>query len=111
VAAFLAGPGFAWAADAPARESGRAAAVEFEPGTIAPSEYVVIERLPVGRWSSAVYVPTYANAESARSALLETAGRIGGDGVVNLYCLASTAPGAGLIFGGHYCYGNVVKLK
>ena len=109
-AALLAGPPLvplALAADAPGRPPVR----EYEPGTIAPGEYTVIDRLSIAHWRSAFTIPAYANQESARRALLEEAARRGGDGVVNLHCIASAGFGAGVALGGHYCYGNVIKLK
>ena len=109
----------ALAADArvvpPAEVSGnvstKASVREFEAGTIAPGAYTVIDRIPVAHWRSAFNAPAYANQESARRALLDDAARRGGDGVVNLHCIESTGPGAGVALGGHYCYGNVIKLK
>ena len=71
----------------------------------------MIDRIPVGRWRSAFYVLAYAKQESARRALLDEAARIGGDGVVNLYCVESFGVGAVVTLGGHYCYGNVITLK
>jgi nitrogenase subunit NifH len=56
-------------------------------------------------------VPAHADKETARRALLDEAARIGGEGVVNLHCIESTGPGAGVTLGGHYCYGNVIKLR
>jgi len=105
--ALLAGPLLALAADAPPK----APIMDYEPGTIAPGEYTVIDRLWVARWRSAFDVPAYDNEDSARRALLDAAADRGGDGVVNLYCLASAGIGAGVTLGGHYCYGNVIKLK
>jgi hypothetical protein len=77
----------------------------YQVGTIAPSSYTVIDRLWVGRWRTAFDVPSHADAAAATRELLEEAARIGGEGVVNLHCLAR-ADGAS-----HYCYGNVIKLK
>ena len=77
----------------------------------APGTYTVIDRISVARWSSAFNVPAYADQASARRALLNEAARIGGDGVVNLACIQSAGPGAGVALGGYYCYGNVIKLK
>jgi hypothetical protein len=71
----------------------------------------VIDRLWVASWRSAFDVPAYDNEATARRALLDAAADRGGDGVVNLHCLEATGPGAGVTFGGHYCYGNVIKLK
>ena len=107
VTAFLTGPLVALAADAPAK----APVTDYQAGTIAPSEYSVIDRIPVAHWRSAFYVPAYANQASARRALLDEAARRGGDGVVNLHCIESAGFGAGVALGGHYCYGNVIKLK
>jgi hypothetical protein len=74
-------------------------------GTLAPSRYTVIDRLWVARWRTAFDVPTQPDAAGAANELLAEATRVGGDGVVNLHCLARE-PGAA-----YYCYGNVIKLK
>lgn len=118
-AAGLTGPLPALAADAsvepPAEVLGnvatKAQVKDYEAGTIAPGAYTVIDRISVARWRSAFDVPAYADQASARRALLNEAARIGGDGVVNLHCIESAGPGAGVALGGHYCYGNVIKLK
>ncbi len=75
-------------------------------GTLTPSRYTVIDRLWVARWRTAFDVPTQPNAAGATRELLAEAARVGGDGVVNLHCLAREPGGAA-----YYCYGNVIKLK
>ncbi len=77
----------------------------YQAGTIAPSRYTVIDRLWVARWRTAFDVPSHADAAAATRELLEEAARAGGDGVVNLHCLARETGAR------HYCYGNVIKLK
>ena len=77
----------------------------YAAGTIAPSRYTVIDRLWVARWRTAFDVPSQADATAAARELLDEAARAGGDGVVNLHCLALGKDA------GHYCYGNVIKLK
>ncbi len=81
----------------------------YEPGTLAPGAYTVIDRLWVSGWRTVFDVPRYPDAESAVRALLHEAERMGGDGVVNMHCMQS----AGVVsrWGGHYCYGSVIKLK
>jgi hypothetical protein len=81
----------------------------YEPGALAPSAYTVIDRLWVSKWRTAFDVPRYPDAESAIRAFLNDAERMGGDGVVNMHCMQS----AGVVarWGGHYCYGSVIKLK
>jgi hypothetical protein len=81
----------------------------YEPGAIAPGSYTVIDRLWVSRWRTVFDVPRYADAESAVRAFLNEAERAGGDGVVNMNCLQSS--GTVERWGGHYCYGSVIKLK
>jgi len=74
-------------------------------GTIAPSAYTVIDRLWAARWRTAFGVPSQADANAAAQELLDEAARVGGDGVVNLHCLARGNDS------GYFCYGNVIKLK
>jgi hypothetical protein len=81
----------------------------YEPGALAPADYTVIDRLWVSRRQTAFDVRRHGDLESAQQALLAEAARVGGDGVVNMHCVQS----AGVIErrSGHYCYGNVIKLK
>ena len=81
----------------------------YAPGAISPSRYTVIDRLWVARWRTAFNVPSEADAANATRALLDEAARAGGDGVVNLHCVADNATGGEAA--DHYCYGNVIKLK
>jgi hypothetical protein len=79
----------------------------FDAGELALNQYSVIERLWTGTWRSAFWLPAYADAGAAISALTTEAGRRGADGVINLHCLRD---GGGLI-GGYICYGLAIKLK
>jgi hypothetical protein len=95
---------------APAPSVARKAPIKvYEPGALAPGAYTVIDRLWASNWRSVFDVPRYPDAESAIRAFLNEAERLGGDGVVNMHCMQS----AGVVsrWGGHYCYGSVIKLK
>ena len=81
----------------------------YEPGALVPGAYTVVDRPWVSRWRTAFDVPRYPDAESAIRAFLNDAERMGGDGVVNMHCLQSD--GMVARWGGHYCYGSVIKLK
>ena len=59
----------------------------YQVGEIAFSRYAVLERIWVGSWHSAFFLPTRAGHESAIAALQEEAARLGADGIVNLHCL------------------------
>jgi len=81
----------------------------YQVGEIAFSRYAVLERIWVGSWHSAFFLPTRADREGAIAALQEEAARLGADGIVNLHCLDDS----GGLFGegGHFCYANAIKLK
>jgi hypothetical protein len=81
----------------------------YEPGTLAPTDYAVIDHLWVSRWRTAFDVPRHRDQASAQQALLNEAARMGGDGVVNMHCLQSAV--VLVRWGQHYCYGNVIRLK
>ena len=81
----------------------------YDSTQIALDSYAVIKRLPVQKWKSAFWIGGYRDEAAARQALLNEAGRLGADGVVNLHCLSQTDR----FFNpaGYYCYGNAIKLK
>jgi hypothetical protein len=79
----------------------------FDAGELALNQYSVVERLWTGTWRSAFWLPAYADAGTAISALTAKARDLGADGVVNLHCM-NDAGGWG---GGYLCYGLAIKLK
>ena len=83
----------------------------YAAGALASTGYAVIRRVSATHWLTAITVRTYGTEEAARQALLDTAEREGGDGVMNLQCLRSAGPGSGALLRGYYCYGNIIKLK
>ncbi len=88
-----------------------APAKAYEAGAIAPNSYRVIRRVEATNWLSAITVRTYGSEDAAKQALLATATHEGGDGVMHIQCLRSAGPGSGALLWGHYCYGNIIKLK
>jgi hypothetical protein len=81
----------------------------YQVGEITVDRYTVLERIWVGSWRSALFVPKHADQAGAISALREEAARLGADGIVNLHCLQDSGglPGES----GHFCYANAIKLK
>jgi hypothetical protein len=81
----------------------------YDSTQIALGSYTVIKRLWVQGWKSAFWIGGHRDEAAARRALLNEAGRLGADGVVNLHCLGQTD--AFFNPSGYYCYGNAIKLK
>ena len=81
----------------------------YDSTQIALGSYIVIKRLWVEGWRSALGVPHYRDEKAARAALLDEAARVGADAVVNLFCLGRTDA----LFNptGYYCYGNAIRFK
>ena len=96
---------------APAAAASAASVKVYAAGALASTGYAVIRRVSATHWLTAITVRTYGTEEVARQALLDTAAREGGDGVMNLQCLRSAGPGSGALLRGYYCYGNIIKLK
>lgn len=83
----------------------------YDAGALAPAGYAILRRVSAASWLSAITVRTYGTEQAARQALLDTAAREGGDGVMHMQCLRSAGPGGGALLRGYYCYGNIIKLK
>jgi hypothetical protein len=81
----------------------------YDSTQLALAQYTVVKRLWAEGWKSAFWINGYRDESSARRALLDEAGRLGADGVINLHCLSRTDA----IFNpsGYYCYGNAIKLR
>lgn len=79
----------------------------FDAGELAPSRYTVVERIWTGTWRAPFWLPGYADAGAAVTALTDKADSLGANAVVNLHCV-NDARGWG---GGYTCYGLAVKLK
>ena len=81
----------------------------YQVGEITYNRYTVLERIWVGSWRSAFYVPGRADEKGAVEALKEEAARLGADGIVNLHCINDSS---GFMGGAdHFCYANAIKLK
>lgn len=81
----------------------------YDSTQIAFDRYAVIKRLGVGDWRSAFRIARYRDLETARSALVNEAARLGADGVINLTCFGETDR----MFNpaGYFCYGNAIKIR
>jgi hypothetical protein len=81
----------------------------YDSTQIALDRYTVLKRLGVEDWESAFRIPGYKDLETAQTALVNEAGRLGADGVINVACFDQTDR----IFNpaGYFCYGNAIKLK
>ena len=81
----------------------------YDSTQIAFDRYTVVKRIWVEDWRSAFWIPGHGDVGAAQQALLNEAGRLGADGVINLKCLDQTDN----IFrrSGYYCYGNAIKLR
>jgi uncharacterized protein YbjQ (UPF0145 family) len=75
------------------------------------SQYQVVSHLWVDSWRTGYRVPTYATQEEAVAALRVEAGRLGADGLINVFCLdqdgwawmRGSAPAI-------LCYGNAIRV-
>jgi len=109
-ASILAGAALAILAGGASAQPVRADPVPIYDATqIALDRYVVVRRLGVGGWHSAFRIRGHRDLESARQALLNEAGRLSADGVVNLTCFDQTDR----VFSpaGYFCYGNAIRIK
>ena len=81
----------------------------YDSTQIALDRYTVLKRLGVEDWESAFRIPGYKDLETAQTALVNEAGRLGADGVINVACFDQTDR----IFNpaGYFCYGNAIRLK
>ncbi len=96
-------------AAAPAQPRAPQQIMVYEPGTIRPDAYTVVERLWTGTWHSAGRVPKFPDAAAAVAAMQQRALRVGADAITNVLCLPAgpwrreqTAV---------YCHGLLIKLS
>ena len=81
----------------------------YDSTQVALGGYTVIKRISVENWRSAFSVPGHADLNGARQAVVDEAGRLGADAVVNLVCMNKTdRPWRST---GFYCYGSAVKVR
>lgn len=93
-----------------ASQTAPAAAVPVYDSTqVALDRYTVLKRIGIDDWRSAFRIRGHSNLESAQLAIVNEAGRLGADGVINLTCFDQTDR----IFNpaGFFCYGNAIRLK
>jgi hypothetical protein len=82
----------------------------FGPGELSAGGYTVVERLWVGSWRAAFWLPGHADSGAAIAALEAEARRLGAEALANVYCLADR--GARFDAGGpYYCYGLAIRLR
>lgn len=81
----------------------------YDSTQIALDRYSVVKRIGIDDWRSAFRIDGHGDLESARRAVVNEAGRVGADGVINLTCFDQTDR----IFNpaGYFCYGNAIRLK
>ena len=60
---------------------------ELEAGAVSPAGYTILRRVHAANWMTALFLMPYSTEEAAKQALLDTAAREGGDGVMNMQCL------------------------
>lgn len=81
----------------------------YDSTQIALDRYSVVKRIGIDDWRSAFRIGGHGDLESAQRAVLNEAGRVGADGVINLTCLDQTD--RILNPAGYFCYGNAIRLK
>ncbi len=75
-------------------------------------QYEVVSRVWVDSWRTAYGLPTYPSEADAIAALQSEAGRLGADGLTNVFCLDqgypkwSLSPGPAVL-----CYGNAIRIR
>ncbi len=77
----------------------------------APQRYVIVKRLWIESWSSALMVPTYSSSEDAKADFRRQAASLGGNGVINFGCYSrviSPAPPPGSALS---CNATVVRFQ
>ena len=81
----------------------------YDATEIAFDRYVVIKRIGIENWRSALGIGGHPTLDAAKSAVVNEAARVGADGIVNLTCFDQTDR----IFNpaGYFCYGNAIRLK
>jgi len=105
--------GLAGCASVPPAGGERAAAdvKVYQGNNLPPDQYVVVRRLWVDYWRTALWIPTYPSEADAIASLQSEAGRWGADGLINVICLdqgpstwsSSTTPR-------YLCYANAIRL-
>jgi hypothetical protein len=81
----------------------------YDATEVAFGRYVVVKRIGVGDWRSALGIGAHASLDAAKEAVLNEAARIGADGIVNLTCFDQSDR----VFDptGYFCYANAVRVK
>jgi uncharacterized protein YbjQ (UPF0145 family) len=80
----------------------------YDASELVHGRYTVLKRLWVESWRSAFRLTEYGEPGAAIAALVDEAGRLGADGVANLYCLDASHR---LSRSDYFCYGNAIKLQ
>jgi len=76
------------------------------------SQYEVVRRLWVDSWHAAFRLPTYPSEAEGIASLQAEAGRLGADGLINVFCLDqghstwSSNAGPALL-----CYGTAIRIR
>lgn len=100
-------------ASTPAADAQRSAAdvKVYGASELATNEYQVVSRLWLDSWRTGYHVPTYATQDEAIAALRAEAGRLGADGLINVFCLdqggSTWARGSAPAI---LCYGNAIRV-
>ena len=84
----------------------------YQGNNLPPDQYVVVRRLWVDSWRTALLMPTYPSEADAIASLQTEAGRWGADGLINVICLdqgpstwsSSKTPR-------FYCYANAIRVQ
>jgi hypothetical protein len=82
-----------------------------DPATLPPQQYEVVERIWVGTWHAAFWLPTYPTEKEAIAAMQAEASRVGADGLVNVSCLDQDRPASSSNTPRILCYGNAIRLR
>lgn len=81
----------------------------YDATQVALDRYVVVKRIGVEGWRSALGIPGHRDLAAAQQAVVAEAARVGAEAVTNLVCFDKTD---GIINPrGYYCYGNAIRLK
>ena len=97
------------AAASPVYAAGGGTVPIYDATQVAFDRYVVIQRVGIGDWRSALGRGGHASLDAAKDAVLNEAARVGADGIVNLTCFDQTDR----VFNpaGYFCYANAVRVK
>ena len=90
-------------------QGGETSVPVYDATQVAHDRYTIIRRIGIDGWQSAFRVRAHENMDSARTAVITEAARMGADGVVNLTCFDQTER----VFrrSGYFCYGNAIRVK